>query len=385
MKLSEYTSYDGLGLAELVRKKAVTPAELADNAFRAMDQVNESLNAIVGRVDPPNGPKTQALNAPFAGVPFVVKDLWHGWGGVVCTEASRQGEGHVVPRDSVMAERFRRAGLVVVGRGNTCELGLSGQCDPVVFGPTHNPWDLSRSPGASSGGSAAAVAAGVVPLAHGNDGGGSIRMPAAFCGLVGLKPSRGRNPLGPPTEGDGFHPVVAHHVLSRSVRDTAAALDVSSGPSAGDFIPLRRPARPFLEEVASEPKKLRIALCTRIRDASEADRTCVEAARSAAVLCESLGHEITEATPDIGYQDIIDVCMDFYTLSVVASIEAMARAIGRQPGPDTLEPPALSTYEMGKTMEGGRIVERMRQLSAMCRQMAMFMSRFDVVLTPPPR
>ena len=382
MNLSEYTSYDALGLAALVRRREVTPAELVDAAFAAMDVVNEPLNAVIGRVDPPVGDASFDINAPFAGVPFVLKDLWHGWGGVMCNEASRLGEGYVVSCDGALAARFKRAGLVAVGRGNTCELGLSGQTDPVIYGAARNPWDLSRSPGASSGGSAAAVAAGIVPLAHGNDGGGSIRMPAAFCGLVGLKPSRGRNPLGSPLEGDGAHAVVAHHVLSRTVRDNAAALDVSCGPTGADFIPLGRPARPFLDEIEIEPGRLRIALCTRIRDASEADTTCVEAARSAARLCETLGHEVTEATPEISYPDIIDVCMDYYTLSVVASIEAMAGATGRSPGPDTLEAPALSTYEMGKSMSGALLARRMEQLATMNRVMGEFMNRFDVVLTP---
>ena len=382
MKISEYTRYDGLGLAALVRAGEVSPEEPTSAAFRAMDVVNERLNAIVGRVDPPVGADHFDARAPFAGVPFVVKDLWHGWGGVVCNEASRLGEGFAALEDNALAARFRNAGLVVVGRGNTCELGLSGQTDPAIYGAARNPWDLSVSPGASSGGSAAAVAAGVVPIAHGNDGGGSIRMPAAFCGLVGLKPSRGRNPLGAPTFGDGAHPVVAHHVMSRSVRDNAAALDVSSGPNGGDFIPLARPQRSFLDEVANESGGLRIALCTRIKEASEADPICVAAARAAAALCETLGHEIEEATPEVGYQDIIDVCMDFYALSVVSSIDAMARATGRRPGPDTLEAPSLSTYEMGRRMSGPRVARRMEQLASISRVMGEFMRRFDVVLTP---
>ena len=170
--------------------------------------------------------------------------------------------------------------------------------------------------------------------------------------------------------------------MSRSVRDNAAALDVSSGPAGGDFVPLARPQRPFLEEVSREPAGLRIALCTRIREASEPDSTCVAAARSAAALCESLGHEVEEATPEVAYPDIIDVCMDFYALSVVSSVEAMARATGRRPGPDTLEAPSLSTYEMGRRMNGARIVRRMEQLASIGRVMGEFMRRFDVVITP---
>ena len=382
MSLSEYTRYDGLGLAELVRNREVTPAELADAAYRAMDAVNERLNAVVARVDPPAGAVPFDAQAPFAGVPFVVKDLWHGWRGVPCTEASRLGAGFVVREDSELAARFRRAGLVVVGTGNTSELGLSGQTDPIVYGAARNPWDLCRAPGASSGGSAAAVAAGIVPLAHGNDGGGSIRLPAAYCSLVGLKPSRGRNPLGPPTAGDGAHPVSAHHVLTRSVRDNAAALDASSGPTGGDFVPLQSPATSFLDEVSAEPGRLRIALCTRIEDSSEPEAPCVEAARAAARLCEALGHEVVEATPAISYADIIDVCMDLYTLAVVASVEAMARATGREPGPETLEPPALATLEMGYAMKGPLLARRYQQLAEMCRVMGAFVRDFDVVLTP---
>jgi len=382
MKLSEYTRYDGLGLAELVRKREVTPAELTETAFNAMDAVNHELNAVIGRVTPEQRASSLTRDAVFAGVPFIVKDLWHGWRGVPCNEASRLGEGYIPAQDNELAARWRRAGLVVVGRGNTCELGLSGQTDPVVYGAARNPWDTSVSPGASSGGSAAAVASGIVPLAHGNDGGGSIRMPAAFCSLVGLKPSRGRNPLGPPTHGDGAHPVVAHHVLSRTVRDNAAALDASSGPTGSDFVPLAQPNRSFVSEVCTQPERLRIALCTRIKESSQAESACIEAARATGALCESLGHYVEEATPDVIYKDIIDVCMDFYTLSVVSSIDAMSRATGRRPSTSTLEPPSLSTYEMGRAMSGALIAKRMEQLAAISRTMGTFMQHFDVLLTP---
>lgn len=382
MKLSEYVTYDGLGLAELVRRREVTPAELAETAFRAMDAVNDKLNAVVGRVDPPVQASDVGDDAPFRGVPFVVKDLWHGWGGVLCEQASNLGQGYIEPEDGPLAARFKKAGLVLVGRGNTCELGLSGQAQSRRHGTTRNPWDLSLAPGGSSGGSAAAVAAGIVPLAHGNDGGGSIRMPPAYCGLVGLKPSRGRNPLVAPAEGDGLHGVVAHHVMSRTVRDNAAALDATSGPTGADYIPLAKPGRNFLAEVSRDPGRLRIALCTRVIGATEPDPRCVAAATSAAKLCEELGHHVAEAVPDITYSDIIDVCMDSYTLSVVHSIEAMAKATGRLPGPETLEPPAVSTLKMGYAMTAAHMAKRLAQQHQMCRTMARFMSAYDIVLTP---
>lgn len=382
MNLSEYVQYDGLGLAELVRNREVTPAELAVAAFDAMDAVNDQLNAVIGRVDPPMSGSNVDPAAPFFGVPFVLKDLWHGWGGLRCDQGSRLGEGYVYPDDGVLATRYKQAGLVTVGRANTCELGLSAMTEPILYGPTRNPWDLSLAPGASSGGSAAAVAAGIVPLGHANDGGGSIRLPAAWCGLVGLKPSRGRNPLVAPVVGDGANGVVAHHVVSRSVRDNAAALDATCGPTGDDYIPLAKPTRPFLDEVAREPDRLRVALCTRNREASVPDPACVDAAVSAAKLCEELGHDVVEATPDIGYQDIVDVCFDLYTLAVVVSIEDMARATGRTTGPDTLETPALATLEKGRAMPATRLFARLEELTAMSRIMGRFMADYDVLLMP---
>lgn len=382
MNLSEYVQYDGLGLGKLVRKREVTPAELVEVAFAAIDAVNGQLNAVIGCVDPPMSGSDVDASAPFFGVPFVLKDLWHGWGGVRCDQGSRLGEGYVYPDDGVLAKRFKQAGLVAVGRANTCELGLSGMTEPVLHGPTRNPWDLSRTPGGSSGGSAAAVAAGIVPLGHANDGGGSIRMPAAWCGLVGLKPSRGRNPLVAPVVGDGAYGIVAHHVVSRSVRDTAAALDATCGPTGDDYIPLAKPTKPFLDEVAAEPGRLRVALCARFRDASAPDKPCVDAALSVAKLCEELGHDVVEATPDISYPAMIGVCFDLYTMAVVVAIEHMVRATGRPPGLDTLEAPALATLDKGRAMPASQLAARLDELTAMSRVMSQFMANYDVFLTP---
>lgn len=382
MKLSEYVEFDGLGLAELVRKGDVTPSELARAAFKAMDVVNDKLYAVVGRIEPPIAAVDADPSAPFYGVPFVIKDLWHGWGGVQCDQGSKLGEGYVYPEDSDLAARFKRAGLVAVGRTSTSELGLYIVVSAVSGEPARNPWDLSRTTGGSSGGTAASVAAGIVPLGHANDGGGSIRLPAAWCGLAGLKPSRGRNPLVPPPVGDGVYGVCAHHVVTRTVRDLAAALDATGGPTGGDYIPLPKPERPFLDEVSTEPRRLRIALSTRFRDSAKPDAACVEAALSAAKLCEELGHDVIEATPEIPYTQMVEVCYDLYTIATYTAIEDMARNSGRMPTFNTLETPTLATYEKGRAMTATHLARRLDEMTAMSRTMGRFMTEYDVLLTP---
>jgi amidase len=382
MKLSEYVGFDGLGLAELVRRGEVTSSELAKTAFNAIDAVNDRIFAVVGRIDPPSADHRADSAAPFFGVPFVVKDLWHGWAGVRCDQGSRLGEGYVYPQDDELAARFRRGGLVAVARAATSEFGLFMGVRGVSGDYTRNPWNPALSPGASSGGSAAAVAAGIVPLGHANDGGGSIRMPAAWCGLAGLKPSRGRNPLVAPPVGDGPYGICAHHVVTRTVRDLAAALDVSSGPTGGDYIPLARPHRSFLEEVSIEPGCLRIALCTRFPGANAPDSICVEAALSAAKLCEELGHHVEEAAPQIPYAQTVEVCYDWYTLATCTSIEALATNLGRPPSAENLEQPSLATYEKGKAMSATHLARRFDEATQMSRMMGEFMRRYDIILTP---
>lgn len=381
MDLSEYTNYDAVGLAELVRTKAVSTAELIDAANSALDSVNPSLNAVIGRLEPPAQDSQAAERGQFPGVPFLVKDLGHGWAGIRCDMGSRLAEGYVPKTDSTFAQRLRSSGLIPIGRTNTPEFGVNGTTEPVLYGPTNNPWDAARSPGGSSGGSAAAVAAGVVPMAHANDGGGSIRMPAAWCGLVGLKPSRGRNPLGPDA-GDPAHSIIAQHVVSRTVRDTAAALDVTSGPAGGDFIPLSPPAESFLSAVTKIPEPLKIALCTRLLDAPEPEGPCVEAAVAAAKICEGLGHEVVEITPGIAYPEMASLCFDLYTPTMVNRIEQLARQLGRSPSSTTLEPQTLATLTKGRIMTALDLVQCFDRQTAMSQTMSLFMQDFDVFLTP---
>src|SRR5262245_2070530 len=259
MNLSEYASYDALGLADLVRRKEVTPRELCHLALQAIDKLNPQLNAVIEtflqRADAVPAP------GPFAGVPFLVKDFPIE-AGVKAEMGSQLAAGFAPARDSELMLRSRKAGLLNLGRTTSSEFGLAALTVSRHTGATRNPWDPERSTAGSSGGSAAAVAAGIVPLASGGDGGGSIRNPASFCGLVGLKPTRGRVSLGPDA-GDPYSGMVAAFVLTRSVRDCAAALDAVEGPGIGDPFEIARPATPYLAEITKPTGRLRIAMTTR--------------------------------------------------------------------------------------------------------------------------
>ena len=381
MNLSDYTSYDGVGLAKLVRSGAVSRADLIDAANQAMDAVNPSLNAVIGRVDPP----VYALGAdqaPFAGVPFLVKDLSHGWAGIQCDMGSRLARGYVPKSHTEFARRLKSSGLVVTGRTNTPEFGANGVTEPVLHGATHNPWDAARSPGGSSGGAAAAVAAGIVPFAHASDAGGSIRVPAAWCGLVGLKPTRGRNPMGPDACEAG-RPVSAHHVVSRTVRDTAAVLDVTSGPAAGDFVPLMSPGPSFLSAAELDPEPLRIALCTRLNGAPEPEHPCVEAALAAAKMCEGLGHHVDEAVPEIDYQENRVALFQ----PLCADDRQPDRAHGNRDGPyarrgHARAPDACDLDQRSRAVTAPEMVASLNKLSALSAAMSGFMQNYDILLTP---
>jgi len=250
---------DATAQAELVRTKAVTPLELVDAAIRRIERVNPQVNAVVTPLfDAARAAARAPLpDGPFRGVPFLLKDLIALLAGVPLSSGSASMDGFVPDHDSELVRRYKRAGLVIVGKTSTPEFGLPPTTEPRRFGPCRNPWDLARTSGGSSGGAAAAVASGMVPAAHGNDGGGSIRIPASCCGVFGLKPTRGRNPLGP-GYGDLFSGLVAEHALTRSVRDSAALLDATAGPDLGDPYWAPPPVRPFLAEVGVDPGPLRI-------------------------------------------------------------------------------------------------------------------------------
>jgi amidase len=386
MSFSEYASCDGLALAELVARREVTAAELVEEAIRRIERHNPEINAVIysmydrarerARQQPAPG-----QGGPFQGVPFLLKDILADCEGVPTTFGSRFLQGAVAAQDSELVVRYKRAGLIALGKTNVPELGTMPTTEPHLYGPARNPWNTSHSTGGSSGGSAAAVAAGVVPLAHANDGGGSIRVPAACCGLVGLKPTRGRNPLGP-LLGDSLNGLGCEHVVSRTVRDSAAALDCTAGPDVGDPYWAPPPERPYLEEVSREPGPLRIATWTRDLRGEPIHPECERAIREVARLCSDLGHELVEGKPEFNFDAYEAAFLDIWAVGNAAAIDGAALALGREPTPELFEPLSWGLYERGKAIPGSRFQLAIGALQLFSRQIAHFFEGVDAWLTP---
>lgn len=375
---------DATAQADLVRRGEVRPAELVEAAIARIERLNPKLNAVVTPMyDEARAAAAGPLPAgPFTGVPFLLKDLLVECAGVRLTEGSAFVDGRYLPgTDSELARRLKRAGLIVVGKTNTPEFGILPTTEPRLFGPTRNPWDLGRTPGGSSGGSAAAVAAGMVPMAHANDGGGSIRIPAACCGLFGLKPTRGRNPLGP-HYGDLFGGLVVEHAVTRSVRDSAALLDATSGPDPGDPYPAPPQARPYRDEVATPPGRLRIALTTTAATGVPVHADCVAAAEAAARLCGELGHEVVPAAPDLDGNALSQDFITLWSSGVAWTIDDWARRTGQTPRAEQFEPLTWGLYEMGCRRTASAYLLAVQDLQRAARQLARFFAAHDVWLTP---
>ena len=386
--LDELTTLDATAQAELVRRGEATPLELVDAAIARIERVNGQLNAVIT----PLFERARARAAgplpdgPFRGVPFLFKDLGARAAGDpyhAGLRAARQA-GWVAPHSTVLARRFLDAGLVVLGKTNTPELGLVPTTEPVSYGPTRNPWDPARSPGGSSGGSAAAVASGMVPAAHAGDGGGSIRIPASMCGLVGLKPSRGRVPLWPDLA-EGWAGLVSEFAVTRSVRDMARLLDVAAGPCPGDLHTPPLPARPYAEEVGADPGRLRVGWLTQAPDTvTPTHPECAAAVASACRLLESLGHHVEEGYPPA----LLNGERPSWFLPVLAAwtagdVELWSRALGRPLGPDDLEPATWTLVELGRGVTALAYLEglhRLQQWSAAVQ--AWWAEGWDLLVTP---
>jgi amidase len=382
-KLDEFVALDATAQAELVRKREVKPIELVDAAIARIERLNPELNAVVTSMyDQARAvAQGQLADARFRGVPFLLKDIFASHAGVPLTMGSEFLRHHVPDHDSEVVTRYKRAGLVILGKTNTPEFGLVPTTEPRLFGATRNPWDTARSSGGSSGGSAAAVASGMVAVAHGNDGGGSIRIPASCCGLFGLKPTRARTPAGP-DYGDVMGGLAIDHVLSRSVRDSAALLDATAGPGVGDPYWAPPPARPFSKEVGADPGRLRIAFSTEAATGAKVHPDCEAAVRDAAALCADLGHEVEEAALPVAGEFVVGPFITVWCAGAAMAVDGLALLTGRAPSPEYFEPVTWALCEKGRESSAAQYLVAVTMLQRIAREIASFMLKYDVFLSP---
>lgn len=379
---TEYSRYDGLGLAGLVRRKEVQPAELVEQAIACIERLNPTLNAVIHKMyDSARATARDSLDGPFAGVPFLVKDIFQALAGAPLTNGSRFFRDYVPDHDAEIIRRMKNSGLIVLGKTNVPELGLLPVTEPELFGPARNPWDLGRTPGGSSGGSAAAVASGMVPLAHANDGGGSIRIPAACCGLFGLKPTRARTPIGPDYS-ELWMGGVCDHVVTRSVRDSAAMLDALEGPEIGARYYAPPMERPFAEEVGRDPGKLRIAFSAVPLLGGDVHEDCVAAVEGTAKLLEDLGHTVEEAAPVIDHEAFVTAFLMAAAAETWASIKEAEAIVGRRARPRDFEATTWLFALLGRQYRADELAAAISTLHKAGPVMAQFHTRYDILLTP---
>lgn len=383
MKYEEYRRYDGLGLAELINSKEVSPREVVDAAIARAHQVNPKVNALTfetfdiarqeAEKDLPPG--------PFKGVPFLIKDLGLHVKGMPLSQGSGACKGKYHPDfDDHLIQRYRQAGLVFCGRTSTPEFGLMGFTEPDAFGATRNPWNLNHTPGGSSGGAGAAVAAGIVPIASASDGGGSIRIPAAACGLFGLKPSRGRTPLGP-SRGEGWDGAAVCHVVTRTVRDSAAILDATSGYAPGGPYSIAPPETTFLKALSAAPRPLKIGYTTRSPIDTPVDKEVKQALESTVELLREMGHTLIRQEPDIDGMELARAYLTMYFGHVAADVRWIRKEFGDNAVED-LEDTSRLLALIGEALPAGEFVERKRRWNYFSHQMATFHETYDLYLTP---
>jgi amidase len=376
---NDYMAHDAVGLAMAIAGGQLSPAEALEAAAARAAKVNPQVNAIT--LDLTDRARRElaekAPAGPLAGVPFLLKDLGPRLAGTATTDSCRLYADDIAEADSPLTQLYKAAGLVIFGKTNTPELGLEPITEPVMFGPTRNPWDLGRTSGGSSGGAGAAVAAGIVPAAHASDGGGSIRIPASCCGLFGLKPSRARVSAAPKDEGwGGFS---CGHVVSHSVRDSALLLDVAGQPQPGDPYWTAPPPEPFLAAAERDPAHLRVAFTTAAFSSGGLDPECAEAVRAAARLCENLGHRVEEADPPVDRAALAAAGV-VISASIAADLDTVALKRGRPIEEDEVEPITWTSYQRGRTISGSSYIQALRGAHALGRAVAGFFQRYDILI-----
>ncbi len=388
--MDAFGTYDALGLAGLVKAGEVTPLELVEEAIRRIEAVNPRLNAVIYKnYDDARARAAAGVpDGPFQGVPYLMKELATMWEGIPQTNSCRYFKDFVAPVDSEIVARLRRGGFLLVGSTNAPEFGWALTTEPEMYGRANNPWREGISPGGSSGGSAAAVAARMVPLAEASDAAGSIRAPASICGLVGLKPSRGRATLGP-ISADFFYGAAHFLCVSRTVRDTAAYLDVTSGEVPGDPYNTPPPARPWLDEVGADPGRLRIGFTAAAPHGRPVHAEVAAAVRDTAKALEDLGHDVEE------HDMSVDADAAWLTYTRITAVQTAmifggaAQYIGHEVSADEVSPTMHAIIERGKSLSAVQHSGDVEQFRLVSREIAMDLAPYDIFLTPsltqPPR
>ena len=380
MDFTTYRRHDATALAAEVAAGRATPTHLLDLALARLSAVQPQLNPVCRLMDSEaRAQVARGVAGPLAGVPFLIKDATQDHAGLPTAVGSRALAGLPPPAEhSHIVRRLLGAGLVIFGKTNTPELALKAVTDPLAFGRSSNPWDAQRTPGGSSGGTAVAVASGVVPMAAGNDGGGSIRIPAACCGLVGLKPSRGRVSVGP-SQGEVWFGASSDGVLSRSVRDTALALDLLSGPEPGDPVALPAPATPFFTQMHAPLRRLRIAWCADSPIGEPVHDEARLALERTVALLRSLGHQVEPAAPDIDGKALARSFLHIYFGQVPAELQ---RAVARGAAEADFEPLTRLIAALGRATSAAQLTQELARWNAYARALAQLHARFDLYLTP---
>jgi amidase len=374
---------DATTLTEMVRRSEISPIELTEAAIERIRLVNPVINAVVtplfdrGMVDTHNTPS----GSPFEGVPFLLKDLLAAYAGVPLSAGSSFLRDFIPTYDSEIVHRYKKAGLIIIGKTNTSEFGILGTTEPELFGPTRNPWDVGRSTGGSSGGAAAAVASGLVPMAHGSDAAGSLRIPASCCGVFGLKPTRARNSLAP-DYGDLVSGLWVEHAITRSVRDSALLLDATSGPAAGDPYRAPQPRNSFRHEAGRNPGQLRIALTTTSPTGTSVDSVCIHAALDAAELCSELGHQVTEIALGVDPERLSSAFEVIWAAGTAWTVAHWKRVLRRAPRREDFEPITRMLNQIGQRTTAVEYLEAVCDLQQLSRGIVHELGKYDIWLTP---
>ena len=383
MNKNEYSALDGLGLAQLIQQGEVTASEALETAQSLLEEKNSSLNAMVL---PMNTEATQTIeaglpNGSFTGVPFALKDLGMQYKGVVTSNGSRLFQDNVATHDSTLVQRYKAAGLVICGKSNTPEFGLATTTEPALFGPTHNPWRHGYSSGGSSGGASALVAAGILPMAHASDGGGSIRIPASCCGLVGLKPTRGRVPLGP-AQLEGWGGLSTTHAITKSVRDSAALLDISAGPESGSPYYVPAPSESFFHLANRPLTQQKIGLCLTTFNGSDLDPEVLEITKASARHLENMGHFVELIEVGVNTDNVREAHGVVAISHVGAMLNAKQAEIGRAITQEDIELGSWQNYQYAKEITGTDYAAAVAMIHQHGRVIDRLLCEFDYLLTP---